>query len=99
MVYNLAKYPEIQQKVYEEILDVMGSDPDEPITLRKLNDLHYLDLVVKESLRIFPPVPVIGRQTRENIELNGKIYPAGSSIISFIYAMHHNPMYFKDPEE
>ena len=99
MLYNLVKYPEIQQKVYDEILDVMGSDPDEPITLRKLNDLHYLDLVVKESLRMFPPVPLIGRQTREDIELNGKIYPKGSSVVIFIYAMHHNPLYFKDPEE
>lgn len=76
----------------------MGPDPSDPITLRKLNDLHYLDLVLKESLRLFAPVPMINRQTREDVELNGKLYPAGSTIVVFINAMHHNPKYFKDPE-
>lgn len=77
----------------------MGPDTNEPITLRKLNDLNYLDLVLKESLRMFPPVPMINRQTREDVELNGKLYPKGSTIAVFIYAMHHNPKYFKDPEK
>ncbi|XP_063697728.1 cytochrome P450 4d1-like [Culicoides brevitarsis] len=98
MLYNLAKYPEIQKKVFDEIVEVMGPDASEPITLRKLNDLHYLDLVLKESLRVFPPVPMINRQTREDVVLNGKLYPAGSTLVVFINAMHHNPKYFKDPE-
>uniref|UniRef100_A0A336MRC1 CSON004758 protein n=1 Tax=Culicoides sonorensis TaxID=179676 RepID=A0A336MRC1_CULSO len=98
LLYNLAKYPDVQKKVFEEIVEVMGTDTDEPITLHKLNNLHYLDLVLKESLRLYAPVPMINRQVREDVELNGKLYPAGITIVVFIDGMHHDPKYFKDPE-
>ena len=62
-LFLLAKYPKAQEKAYAEILEVFGHDPDEPITQRNLHDLRYLDLVIKESLRLYPPVPFIGRHT------------------------------------
>lgn len=67
LLYNLAKYPEIQQKVFEEVVSVLGADQSLPISLSKLNDLDYMELVIKESLRLFPSVPMIGRTTKEDI--------------------------------
>lgn len=60
-LYNIAKYQDVQQKVYDEIRRVIG---DKPHTQMDLNDLQYLERVIKESLRLFPPVPFIGRKMK-----------------------------------
>ena len=73
-LYLLARHPEVQQKVFEEILEVVGSDKDKPITMRELQDLKYLDVVIKESLRLYPPVPMIGRYTEQDIELGENLF-------------------------
>lgn len=64
-LYNLAKHPEVQTKALEEIRNVIGDDPNTEIVLKDLNDLKYLEQVIKETLRLFPSVPIIGRKTKE----------------------------------
>ncbi|XP_061403015.1 cytochrome P450 4d1 [Musca vetustissima] len=78
--YNLALYPECQQKCFEEIIQVMGKDKSKPVTFEDLNNLHYVDLCIKETLRMFPSVPLLGRKVTEECEINGKIIPAGTNI-------------------
>lgn len=68
-LYNLAKHPEVQQKAFEEAKSVIGG-ADKVATQKDLNDLHYLDLVIKESLRLYPSVPFFGRKIREDIDLS-----------------------------
>lgn len=69
-LYNIAKYPEIQERVRKEVDEVFGMNRSEPTTLAKLNELTYLELVIKETLRIYPSVPIIGRVATEDIELS-----------------------------
>lgn len=66
-LYCIAKYPEVQKKVLQEIYEVIGKDESVAITLSMLNDLNYLDIVLKETLRIFPAAPFIGRYIEEDI--------------------------------
>lgn len=68
-MYNLAKHPKVQQKAFEEAKSVIG-DTDKVATQKDLNDLHYLDLVIKESLRLYPSVPFFGRKIYENVEIS-----------------------------
>lgn len=70
LLYNLAKHQDIQQKVYEEIIDVLGSDPTSELSVKDLNSFKYFELVIKESLRMFSPVPMMGRFIREDIEVS-----------------------------
>lgn len=65
-LYCLATHPEVQQKVVKEIHDVIGVDKSTPVTLQMLNDLNYLDLVLKEVLRLYPSVPLFGRLIEED---------------------------------
>lgn len=51
---NIAKHPEVQQRIYEECLEVL--DDNKSITMQDLNQLNYLEKVIKESLRIYPSV-------------------------------------------
>lgn len=60
-LYNIAKYPEVQAKCINEMNAVLGRDRKKRTSLPELNSLQYLDLVIKESLRLFPSVPLIGR--------------------------------------
>ncbi|XP_055547839.1 cytochrome P450 4d1-like [Wyeomyia smithii] len=98
LLYILAKHPDVQQKVYEEIMAVLGDSGDTPPNITMLNDLKYLDLAVKESLRLFPPVPFITRTALKEVDLCGLKVPANTNFTIGIYNMHHNATYFPDPE-
>lgn len=69
-LYNIAKYPEVQQKVFDEIKHIIGDDPTKAIGLKELSELQYLELVIKESLRLHPSVPIYGRKSMEDIDIS-----------------------------
>nr|AKD43083.1 Cyp4d1-RB [Drosophila melanogaster] len=84
--YNIATHPEAQKKCFEEIRSVVGNDKSTPVSYELLNQLHYVDLCVKETLRMYPSVPLLGRKVLEDCEINGKLIPAGTNIgISPLY--------------
>lgn len=69
-LYNIAKHPHVQRKLVEEVNEVIGQDKSTPVTLLMLNDLQYLDLVLKESMRLFPPVPMVARTITEETTIS-----------------------------
>lgn len=75
----------------------MGDEKD--LTYDMLNQLKYLDMVLKESLRIYPSVPGFGRVLTEDVTINGVVVPAGTDVFVSIYAIHHNSDYWEDPEK
>ncbi|XP_058126055.1 cytochrome P450 4d1-like [Anopheles ziemanni] len=99
-ILNLAKHPEIQQKVFDEINGMLGANAKTTfLTSALLQEMKYLDMVIKESLRLVPPVPFIGRALVEDMEMNGTIIPAGTTISLNIFALHRNPKVFPEPEK
>ncbi|KAH8287215.1 hypothetical protein KR054_004319, partial [Drosophila jambulina] len=84
--YNIATHPEAQARCFQEIRSVFGQDKSAPVTYELLNKLHYVDLCIKETLRLYPSVPLLGRKVLEDCEINGKRIPAGTNIgISPLY--------------
>lgn len=69
-LYLISKNPEAQQKCYEEIVNVFGDDTEQTATLSLLNKLSYLELTIKEALRLFSPIPMIARTAIEDIKLS-----------------------------
>lgn len=69
-LYNIARNPDVQRKCFEEIVEIFGKDLKAPTTLTQLNQLSYLELVIKESLRLFPSVPFVGRMATDDINLS-----------------------------
>lgn len=59
----------MQDKLFAEIRDVCGDDKNVSISYRQLHELKYIDSVIKESLRLYPPVPNIGRLVDADINL------------------------------
>jgi len=64
----MALTPEVQQKAYEEQLLIYGDAKSRHSTYEELQQMKYLDLVIKETLRLFPSVPFIFRTARLNSE-------------------------------
>lgn len=69
-LYLISRNPEAQQKCYDEIVSVFGDDTEQPATLSVLNKLTYLELTIKEALRMFPPIPLVARTAMEDIKLS-----------------------------
>lgn len=65
-LYLIARHPVVQEKLFEEITHVLGTDRNKAVTYRDLQELKYMELVIKETLRLYPSVPVIGRQIMED---------------------------------
>ncbi|KAM3961935.1 cytochrome P450 4C1-like [Aphomia sociella] len=64
----LAKYPDIQEKVFQEIMYIRKNG-DNTIDAEDLPRLVYLDAVIKETLRLYPPVPSISRKIMKHVTL------------------------------
>lgn len=64
-----------------------------------MSDMKYLERVIKEAMRLYPPVPIIGRKLSEDVQLDGYCIPAGCMIKIDLYNLHRDPRYFVDPEK
>ncbi|KAF2891263.1 hypothetical protein ILUMI_14910, partial [Ignelater luminosus] len=86
------------EKVVEELRSVFGNDKDRPETHRELQEMKYLEAIIKETLRIYPSVPFYSRNVHENMEYEGIILPKNATLQVFVYGLHRNPDVFPDPE-
>jgi cytochrome P450 len=93
-LYLLSQHPDSEATVSEELTVLNG----EPPAVRDLQRLPYLEQVMKESMRLYPPAGGATREPVDDIELAGYIVPKGSNIAISSYGMHHNPDIFPDPE-
>ena len=93
-IYLLSEHPEIAARLREE-LDAKA--PGRSLTLADLSSLPYLDAVVREVLRLYPPAWAIGREVVTPFELGGYSLEPGVQMMLSPYAMHRNPKLFPEP--
>lgn len=89
-LFMIGSHPEIQEKIYDEMYSIFGDDKTKIPTYQELNEMKYLERVIKETLRIRPSVPNISRKLSEDIQLNGYTLPSGTMVALNIYFMHHD---------
>ncbi|KAJ8871478.1 hypothetical protein PR048_027795 [Dryococelus australis] len=90
---------DIQEKVVQELYEIFG-DSDRPATFNDTLQMKYLERVILETLRLFPPVPVIARKVTENVKLaSGYTIPAGTTCIIPQFYLHRLPSVYPNPEE
>ncbi|XP_044730897.1 cytochrome P450 4d2-like [Chrysoperla carnea] len=97
-LYLLANHPEIQTRAFEEVRDICGDNLNDQPSLSDLNKMPYLEAIIKESMRLYPPVPVILRNLSEDLQLDNCVLPKHTRATIVIYCIHRNPEYFSDPE-
>lgn len=96
-LFMLAVHPDVQEKVYEEIISVTNDVTT--LTISDYSQFKYLECVIKETMRLYPSVPFISRGLFEDFKLGDIILPKYSMINIHIYDLHRNPKYFPDPEK
>ena len=94
-LYNLAKNSELQENVFEEV----QSCGDDGLNLNALNNLKYLELVIKETLRLYPSVPYFSRTLNQDVEANGYTFPKNCTLHIAAYLMGRDAEIFPDPLE
>ena len=98
-VYHLACNPGVQDKLRSDIRDAFETHANKKPLYEIAQSIKYLDCVIKESQRLCPPVPHPNRECREDFNLNGIHIPAGTEVVIPVYALHHDPDAWEDPEK
>lgn len=98
-LYLISNHPEVQKQLIEEQRHIFGSNPHRPTTLADLQEMKYLELVIKETLRIYPSVPMIVREVTEDLTYSDWNLCKGTQIVIYTYELHRDPAVFPDPEE
>jgi cytochrome P450 len=93
--YLLAQHPEVEARLHAELDVVLGGRPP---TVEDLRRLPYTDMVIKESMRLYPPIPSFGRQAVEASEIGGYPVPKGLIILLSPNVMHHDPRWYPEPD-
>jgi len=94
--YLLSEHPEAMKKLQQELDDVLGGRQP---TLEDIDKLHYTRAVFEESMRLYPPVPLLSREAREDAVINGKKIEKGANILVVPWLLHRHKAYWDKPDE
>ncbi|KAK2509317.1 hypothetical protein MC885_013011 [Smutsia gigantea] len=97
LLYVFATHPDVQQILQEEI-DVTFPNKTLP-TCNALVQMEYLDMVVNESLRLFPVAGRLERVCKKDVEIKGVLIPKGTLVMVPIFILHKDPDLWPEPEE
>ncbi|CAG9827946.1 unnamed protein product [Diabrotica balteata] len=93
-------HQDIQDRVIQEIDDIFG-DSDRPATFADTLEMKYLERCMMETLRMYPPVPIIARQLRQDVKLVSGNYtlPTGATIVVATFKIHRDADTYPNPEK
>ncbi|MEZ5697024.1 MAG: cytochrome P450 [Sphingomonadaceae bacterium] len=103
LVWLLAKHPEWQDKLRDEVFAVTGGADGQGNPRGLSNDdlgkLELTEMAFKEALRFIPPVPSLPRRALRSFEFAGHRIPAGAPVSIAVHLTHHMPEYWPEPEK
>ncbi|MGZ5968308.1 MAG: cytochrome P450 [Polyangiales bacterium] len=93
--YLLSKHPAARRRLYEELASVLGGRSP---TVEDLPRLEWTRWVIQESMRLYPPAWITGRNTVEDDVVGGWFVPRGSLMFVSPMLVHRHPDFWDDPE-
>jgi cytochrome P450 len=95
LLYRLSSCPECIERLREEFDSVLGG---EPMTYSHVPRLEFAAQVVQEGLRLYPPFWMVDRMALSDDRAGDLDIPRGSTVVVFIYGVHHSPRHWENPE-
>lgn len=98
-LYELAKNPEIQRKVQQEIDAVLKSAGSEGLSYEKIHEMKFLECCIDETLRKYPFAATLFRKCKEDYKVSGSdlIIPKGTTVFISAVAQHRDPLIYENP--
>ena len=94
-LYLLSQHPEVEKKLHNELKTVLdGKTPN----FIDLHGLIYTGQIIQESLRLYPPVWIMGRQSIEEDSVRGHYIPPKTDMMISPYVLHRHPDYWAQPD-
>ncbi|XP_012269784.2 cytochrome P450 4C1-like [Athalia rosae] len=92
----LGMHQTVQNKVRAELSEVLG---EKNVTAEVLSKLRYLEMVIKETIRLFPIAPLMLRELKGEVDLETCTLPEGCSVAILAYQTHRDPRYWSNPDK
>jgi cytochrome P450 len=93
--YLLSETPQVEARLHEELDRVLGGRLP---TAADIPQLTYVEQVVTESMRLYPPAWIIGRRALEDYPIDGYVVPKRSLVIVSPYSVQRDPRWYADPD-
>jgi cytochrome P450 len=95
-IYAISQNPEVEKKLVAEIDKVLQGKPP---TQGNIHSLEYIEMIVDETLRMYPPAAVTSRDNSQEVNILGHTFPPNTPFFLPIWAIHHNEKYWPEPEK
>ncbi|MBO0344650.1 cytochrome P450 [Roseibium limicola] len=93
--FLLSQAPHIREKLHAELDSVLeGRTPE----FKDVAQLPYTKAVIEETLRLYPPVPLLAREAIEDVNIGGRRVPKGSLLLVVPWLLHRNPLLWERPD-
>lgn len=89
----LAIHSDVQEKAYNEIINVCGTDA-RYYDLNTISNLKYVECILNETMRLYPVVAILGRTTASDVKLETHTIPKDTIVIMFINKTQRNPKFW-----
>ena len=93
--YLLSHVAEVEERLHAELKQVLGARPP---TLDDVPQLVYTRALFEEAIRLYPPVPILGRQALRDETIRGRKVPAGSLVVVVPWLLHRHRRYWGKPD-
>lgn len=90
----LAQHPTAEARLHAELDEVLEGAPPR---FEQLRSLRYTNALLKESMRLYPPVWGLGREPLQQVELGGYTLPPGAQIAMLQWVVHRDARFYDDP--
>src|SRR6516164_6920348 len=95
LLYLLSSRPDSVDKIRQEFDSVLG---EKPLSYSDVPKFEFTSQVILEALRLYPPFWMVDRMALADDRAGDLAIPRGSTVVVFIYGVHHSPQYWENPE-